>query len=230
MLSPVLSNKYVSGESSGGKQSDNSDNSSLAIPGLVPSVTSNVSRLSSVTSHESQHCIFSHERATLTDSEQNIKTSRVDGLRRSFNSIGISEETKELLLGSWKSGTRSSYDSAWNKWSSWCSSREIDPFSAPLAAILDFLTWMYKEGYQYRTLNVHRSAISSVLPYIDGVPIGQLPIVKQLMKGVLQNNPPLPKYQFSWDLDIVLKYLSALPINKKLDFSVLGKTLSILLA
>ncbi|VDH94545.1 Hypothetical predicted protein [Mytilus galloprovincialis] len=112
---PVLSNKYVSGESSGGKQSDNSDNSSLAIPGLVPSVTSNVSRLSSVTSHESQHCIVSHERATPTDSEQNIKTSRVDGLRRSFNSIGISEETKELLLGSWKSGTRSSYDSAWNK-------------------------------------------------------------------------------------------------------------------
>ncbi|CAG2200528.1 unnamed protein product [Mytilus edulis] len=229
-FSPVLSNKYVSSESSGGKQSDNSDNSSLAIPGLVPSVTSNVSRLSSVTSHESQHCIVSHERATPTDSEQNIKTSRVDGLRRSFNSIGISEETKELLLGSWKSGTRSSYDSAWNKWSSWCSSREIDPFSAPLAAILDFLTWMYKEGYQYRTLNVHRSAISSVLPYIDGVPIGQLPIVKQLMKGVLQNNPPLPKYQFSWDLDIVLKYLSALPINKKLDFSVLGKKLSILLA
>ncbi|VDI01702.1 Hypothetical predicted protein, partial [Mytilus galloprovincialis] len=114
-FSPVLSNKYVSGESSGGKQSDNSDNSSLAIPGLVPSVTSNVSRLSSVTSHESQHCIVSHERATPTDSEQNIKTSRVDGLRRSFNSIGISEETKELLLGSWKSGTRSSYDSAWNK-------------------------------------------------------------------------------------------------------------------
>ncbi|CAG2233597.1 unnamed protein product [Mytilus edulis] len=72
--------------------------------------------------------------------------------------------------------------------------------------------------------------ISIVLPYIDGVPIGQLPIVKQLMKGVLQNNPPLPKYQFSWDLDIVLKYLSALPINKKLDFSVLGKKLSILLA
>ncbi|XP_071137063.1 uncharacterized protein [Mytilus edulis] len=229
-FSPVLSNKYVSGESSGGKQSDNSDNSSLAIPGLVPPVTSNVSRLSSVTSHESQHCIVSNERATPTDSEQNIKTSRVDGLRRSFNSIGISEETKELLLGSWKSGTRSSYDSAWNKWSSWCSSREIGPFSAPLAAILDFFTWMYKEGYQYRTLNVHRSAISSVLPYIDGVPIGQLPIVKQLMKGVLQNNPPLPKYQFSWDLDIVLKYLSALLINKKLDFSVLGKKLSILLA
>ncbi|CAG2255747.1 unnamed protein product [Mytilus edulis] len=140
-FSPVLSNKYVSGESSGGKQSDNSDNSSLAIPGLVPSVTSNVSRLSSVTSHESQHCIVSHERATPTDSEQNIKTSRVDGLRRSFNSIGISEETKELLLGSWKSGTRSSYDSAWNKWST------KKPFKGLSSQTVgNWIKWVMKEA------------------------------------------------------------------------------------
>jgi hypothetical protein len=70
-----------------------------------------------------------------------------------------------------------------------------------VAAVLDFLAWMYKEGYQYRTLNVHRSAISSVLPHFDGVTVVQLPIVKQLRKGVLQKNPPLSKYQFSWDLD-----------------------------
>lgn len=149
--------------------------------------------------------------------------------RESFTTIGISEEAKELLLGSWKSGTRSAYDSAWHKWSGWCHTREIDLFSTSVAAVLDFLAWMYKEGYQYRTLNVHRSAISSVLPHFDEVPVGQLPMVKQLMKGVLQKNPPLPKYQFSWDLDLVLKYLETLPINRKLTLSVLGKKLAILL-
>jgi integrase len=50
------------------------------------------------------------------------------------------------------------------------------------------------------------------------------------MKGVLQKKPPLPKYQFSWDLDLVLKYLETLPINRKLTLSVLGKKLAILLA
>jgi hypothetical protein len=64
---------------------------------------------------------------------------------------------------------------------SWCLEREVDPFSAPLAFVLDFLAWMHFKGYEYRTINVHRSAISSVLPYIDGLPIGQLPFVKQLL-------------------------------------------------
>jgi len=159
--------------------------------------------------NELQHSPVSIERDTPPNSKPNVEISRVEGLRRSFITIGISEEAKELLLGSWKSGTRSAYDSAWHKWSGWCHTREIDPFSTSVAAVLDFLAWMYKEGYQYRTLNVHRSAISSVLPHFDGVPVGQLPIVKQLMKGVLQKNPPLPKYQLSWDLDLVLKYLES---------------------
>jgi hypothetical protein len=45
---------------------------------------------------------------------------------------------------------------------------------------------MFSEGYQYRTINVHRSEISSVLPYIDGLPVGQFPLVKQLFRGILQ--------------------------------------------
>jgi hypothetical protein len=48
---------------------------------------------------------------------------------------------------------------------------------------------MYKEGYQYRTLNVHRSAISSVLPQFDGVPVGQLPIVKVNERGPSKETP-----------------------------------------
>ena len=79
-------------------------------------------------------------------------------------------------------------------------------------------------------INVHRSAISSVLPNVDGIPVGQLPVVKQLMKGILLKNPPLSKYSISWDIDIVLGYLSDLPENKDLSLSLLGKKFAILLA
>jgi len=51
-----------------------------------------------------------------------------------------------------------------------------------------------------------------------------------LFKGILQKNPPLPKYQFSWDLDLVLKYLQKLPANKNIPLKLLGKKLAILLA
>ena len=96
--------------------------------------------------------------------------------------------------------------------------------------MLDFLAWMHFKGYEYRTINVHRSAISSVLPYIDGLPIGQLPFVIQLLGGILQNNPSLPRYQYTWDIDIVLKSLLKLPASKNLDLKTLGKKLAILLA
>ena len=95
----------------------------------------------------------------------------------------------------------------------WCVEREIDPFSAPLASVLNFLARMFTEGYYYRTINVHRSAISSVLPHIGGMPVGQVPLVKLLFRDILQKNPPLPKYQFTWDLDLVIHYLNKLPRN-----------------
>ncbi|CAC5393932.1 unnamed protein product [Mytilus coruscus] len=53
-----------------------------------------------------------------------------------------------------------------------------DLFSAPLTAVLDFLAWMFQKGFQYRTVNVHRSALSSILPHIDGQPVGQTQLVK----------------------------------------------------
>ena len=68
------------------------------------------------------------------------------------------------------------------------------------------------------------------MPYIDGLPIGQLPLVIQLLRGILQNKPSLPRYQYTWDIDIVLKSLLKLPANKNFDLKTLGKKLAILLA
>lgn len=96
--------------------------------------------------------------------------------------------------------------------------------------MLKFLSWLHHSGYQYRTINVYRSAISSVLPFVDNLPFGQHYIVKHLMKGILKENPPLPKYTVLWDVDLVLSYLKDLPDNKDLSLKVLSKKLAILLA
>ena len=138
-------------------------------------------------------------------------------LRSSCSSLGAREQT-------------SSYDSAWKKWSGWCLEQSLDPFSAPLNAVLDFLSWMFYEGFQYRTINVHRSAISSILPHINNEPVGQNHLVKTLMKGILRGNPPLPKHHEIWDVDIVLNYLCSLPKNEDLDLKTLSKKLAVLLA
>ncbi|CAC5420424.1 unnamed protein product [Mytilus coruscus] len=98
-FSPVLSNKYVSSKSSGGEKSDNFDNSNLAIPGLVPSVTSIVNRLSSVTSHESQHFIVSHGRTTPTDSEKKLKLAGWMVSEDHLNQLEFQRKLKNYSLG-----------------------------------------------------------------------------------------------------------------------------------
>ena len=123
-----LPDKFMSGQGQGGEGSDSTSNSHLANPGMVSPTPPDVDRGSSTDPNELQHSPVSIERDTPPNSKPNVEISRVEGLRRSFTTIGISEEAKELLLGSWKSGTRSAYDSAWHKWSGWCHTREIDPF------------------------------------------------------------------------------------------------------
>jgi hypothetical protein len=102
-------------------------------------------------------------------------------------------------------GTILSYNLAWKMWGSLDNRREVDPFSAPTTQILEFLTYLYYERFQYRTINVNRSAIFSVPPHVSNLPIGQHYLVK--MKGILTENPPSPRYQDTGDVDIPLRYL-----------------------
>ena len=60
----------------------------------------------------------------------------------------------------------------------------MDPFHADLPVVANFLGDMFGDGYQYRTLNVYRSALSSVLPTVDGIPVGQHSDVCKVMRGV----------------------------------------------
>ena len=49
-----------------------------------------------------------------------------------------------------------SYESAWNKWNSWCVEHHCDPFSPSLPAVLNFLCAQFQAGHAYRSLNVYR--------------------------------------------------------------------------
>ena len=56
--------------------------------------------------------------------------------------------------------------------------------------ILDFLAFLSEKGYEYSSINSHRSAISVYHVHIDNNPIGQHPRVCTLMTGIFNNYPP----------------------------------------
>ena len=63
---------------------------------------------------------------------------------------------------------------------------------------------------QYRSINVARSALSSFLKICGSIDINAYEEISRFMKGVFQSRPALPRYNETWDVQIVLDYLKSL--------------------
>lgn len=84
---------------------------------------------------------------------------------------------------------------------------------------LDFLAELYVQGLEHRPINTIRSAVSMTHVQVDGVSIGQHPLVTQLLKGVYNQRPPQPRYSGTWKVDLVLDHIISLGENKDLSLS-----------
>ena len=114
-----------------------------------------------------------HSKRRDSNSEGTNATNRLARFGKSLTDRGISQHAKELITSAWRDSTNKNCDSAWRKWETWCSQKHINPLSAPIESILSFLAFQFHSGYKYRSLNVYRSAISSIHPRIDGFEVGQ---------------------------------------------------------
>ena len=134
------------------------------------------------------------------------------------------------MLASWREKSSKAYDSQFQRWISWCNSRGADLISCPVGEVVNFLADLFSQGYQYRSLNAYRSAISSVHDKIDGCDVGQHPLVSRLLKGAFHQRPPQPRYSQTWDVSLVTKYIKSLGPNNKLTLQNLSHKLAMLMA
>jgi hypothetical protein len=79
---------------------------------------------------------------------------------------------------------------------------------------------LYNTGLGYSSINTARSALSLFLSPIEGHSVGDHPIVTRFVKGVGKLRPSFPRYDDTWDVDILLKYFTDLPCNKDLSLSL----------
>ena len=117
------------------------------------------------------------------------------------------------------------YNSLFAKWADWCQQRDRNPTAGPIEDVVNFLA---KEGYKYCSVNVYRSAISSVHAKVDGQPVGQHPLISRVLKGAFNERPPLPRYSTFWDVGVVLRYLKDQGANKELSLHSLTLKAAIL--
>ena len=65
---------------------------------------------------------------------------------------------------------------------------------------------------------------------VDGVRIGQHPLVTRMLKGIFNSPPPAPRYTSTWDVDMVLSYLESSPVNSQLPLQTLAHKVAMLFA
>ena len=70
--------------------------------------------------------------------------------------------------------------------------------------MLNFLSGLFERNLAYRTIGVYRSTLSQTLAPIDGVPVGEHPLVSRLMRGVHNTRPPERRIAPAWSVDKVL--------------------------
>ena len=73
--------------------------------------------------------------------------------------------------------------------------------------VIEYLLSIYKTGVGYSQINVARSALSSIVINLDGIPVGKDRLVCRFLKGVFKARPSLPKYCYTWDVKIMFDYL-----------------------
>lgn len=138
-------------------------------------------------------------------------------VRGSFSHYKLSEEVTEVIMSSWRRGTKTQYATYITKWLAFCSERKIDCYSPPLSEALQFLMRLFNQGLSYSTLNTARSALSTIIIMEGGECFGTNQIVARFMKGVFESRKPKPKYTTIWDVSVVLKHLSTLYPNDTLS-------------
>ena len=129
----------------------------------------------------------------------------------------LSHAAQQLVEASWRNSTESRYAGAWRRWLEWCGKQKVPPTSPTLKDVVNYLASLFEEGVQYRTLNLHRSALSATLKPIDGFCVGKHPLVCRLLKGSFNMRPPRPKLCPSWSIEAVLRTLETWSPASTLD-------------
>ena len=214
-VSAICSDRQSVKEGSSGRGSIIIDNTELAKSELVARSTKHVSGRSSSHSSSGRPANRSSKRAS-TSTKKIAFTSRLDDIRKYYRGQKLSRRSTEIIINSWREGTSKQYQAAWSKWIRWCGVRKVDPMAASLKYIVQFLTDEFDKGLSYSTINSYRSAISTTHSPIDGMPVGQNPVIVRLLKGMFNMRPSIPKYAVTWDVCKVLEFLKSLPEIKLL--------------
>lgn len=229
-LSPVLSDREV--PSKGAKRTVNPsiDNTPMAHTALVPQADGAGHRPANPTATSPGPSDIPGRAATSLVRREQVSPGSMENFGEGLTAEGISEHSALLCQGARRKGTRLAYKYSWGKWVSWCDTKKINPSEAPVESVVNYLGELHEGGLKYSTINTYRSAISAQHRGIDKTPVGKHELVAQVMKGIFNDRPPMPRYTGTWDVGTVLDHIKTWGNNNNMEMKWLTYKVTMLLA
>ena len=191
-----------------GPSSRNNSNSRMDNTILVSKSSPTTKRSASKTQSKSKSSSTATKPAGGTPVTCQSKPTGVSLIGERLDQYGLSSATKEILMSSWRSGTRKQYSTYLSRWERYCEENQLSKLNPGLNGAIEFLTFLFESGLGYSALNTARSALSAILPLFNGIKFGEHPLVGRFLKGVYEQRPALPRYKAIWNVGEVLNYLT----------------------
>lgn len=86
---------------------------------------------------------------------------------------------------------------------------------------VEFLIYIFRDGYAYSTINLARSALSNILAKHRNCPFGYHTVVSRIMSGY-QRRPQMSRYQATWDVCLAYEMLREWNSNSDLSVKMLS--------
>ena len=73
----------------------------------------------------------------------------------------------------------------------------------------NYLYFFFQKGLKYRSVCTHASTIIEYHHLVSDRPVGIHPYITEVLRGIFLKNPPIPKYQSTWNVDVLLEHLAS---------------------
>ena len=134
---------------------------------------------------------------------------------RSYTKAGLSKEAATIAGEARRSATRRTYNTRLRKYFRWCKQRKVNPYSASIGEVGDFLTSVFKdEEASVNSVRSCRTAIGAVHHgFPGGTTVSNSSAIHDLIKGMFNKRPPQKSLVPAWDLPRAIRLLAEPPFE-----------------
>lgn len=142
---------------------------------------------------------------------------------------GVPEKVIPTVLASWAENSVKQYDSVLRAWAEYVSSDTVESSGDITFTLLAYLQAMFDAGKNVNTINVHKSAICTILSELFEIQWNSA-LLARFQKGLFRLRPTKSKYSAFWDVAMVLDALESWGPNDALTCDKMVRKLAVILA